>query len=88
MPRYFFNVHDGVYVPDEDGSELPDVYSAQTEAIKLCGALIAELGAKFWDHGEWKLEVCDSSTRLLFTLTLTAAERDLAVNPRLGSSCR
>ena len=77
MPRYFFHVHDGVYVPDEDGTELPDIYRAQTEGIKLCGALVSEMGAKFWDHGEWKLEVCDSVQKPLFTLTVTSTEHDL-----------
>lgn len=77
VPRYFFNVRDGVYSPDEDGSDLPDIYSAQAEAIKLCGALIRELGAKFWDHGEWQLEVCDVDQTPLFTLTLAATEEAL-----------
>ena len=80
MPRYFFNVHDGEYLPDEDGTELVDIYSAQAEAIKLCGSLVRELGVKFWDHGEWKLEVCGADRRLLFTLTLTAAEHGLAAH--------
>ena len=34
MPRYFFHVIDGTDVRDEDGTELPDVYVAQTEAIE------------------------------------------------------
>lgn len=78
MPRYFFHVRDGVYNADEIGSDLPDIYRAQTEAIKLCGALVSDLGAKFWERGEWKLEVCNHEAKLLFTLTLTANGHDLA----------
>lgn len=79
MPRYFFHVQDGDFSPDELGTELPDIYRAQASAVKLCGELVAELGAKFWDHGVWKLEVCNDRSVLLFTLTLTASDAALAV---------
>lgn len=77
VPKFFFHVRDGTYSPDVVGTDLPDTYSAQAEAVKLCGALVKDLGAKFWDHGEWKLEVCDASNKQLFALTLTGVESGL-----------
>ena len=59
MPRYFFHIHDGCSIRDPEGTELPDIYVAQAEAVRLSGALLRDLGAKFWDEKDWKLEVTD-----------------------------
>ena len=34
MPRYHFNVHDGVSLPDRDGVELPNLPAARKEAVR------------------------------------------------------
>jgi hypothetical protein len=34
MARYFFNLHDGVSIPDTVGSEHPDIKSARREAVE------------------------------------------------------
>jgi hypothetical protein len=74
VPRYFFHVHDGTSTRDDEGTELPDIFAAQEEAIRMSGALLGEMGAKFWDGDEWSLEVTDGAGRLLFTLRLSAEE--------------
>jgi hypothetical protein len=35
MPRYFFDIHDGEAVIDEEGTELPDFEAARREATSL-----------------------------------------------------
>ena len=47
MPRYFFHVCDGFSTKDTDGTELPDIYAAQEEAIRLSGELLREMGEEF-----------------------------------------
>ena len=74
MPRYFFNVTDGYSNPDPEGTELPDVYTAQAEAIRLSGELLRDMGAKFWNGAEWKLEVTDENGQILFILHFSAEE--------------
>ena len=59
MPRYFFHVIDGTSLRDETGTELPDIYTAQAQAIRLSAEIPREMGAKFWNGTEWKLEVAD-----------------------------
>ena len=49
MPRYFFQVHNSDSIPDADGTELSDIYAAQTDAVKLSGALLRDLGGQFWN---------------------------------------
>ena len=49
MPRYFFHVTDGSSVRDDEGTELPDIYTAQAEAIRMSGEILRDMGAKFWN---------------------------------------
>jgi hypothetical protein len=72
MPRYFFHVHDGCSTRDNDGTELPDIFAAQEEAIRLSGELLSEIGGKFWNGAEWSLEVTDQTERVLFRLRFSA----------------
>ena len=82
MPRYFFHVYDGYSALDEDGTELPDIYTAQTEALRMSGELLRDIGAKFWNDTEWKLVVGDEHGRTLFVLRFSAEEGpDLKTEP-------
>ena len=74
MPRYFFNVYDGYSVLDQDGTEFPDIYIAQNEAIRLSGEILREEGGKFWNGTEWRLEVTDVNGVVLFLLRFSAHE--------------
>ena len=75
MPRYFFHVHDGASLPDQDGTELPDIYTAQAQAIRTSGEILRDTGAKFWDGTAWRLEVADARGQVLFVLHFSAEER-------------
>jgi hypothetical protein len=83
MPRYFFHVHDGHSLPDDTGTELPDVYTAQAEAIRMSGEILRDMGARFWDGTEWKLEVADEHGRVLFALRFSAEERPVPTDAPL-----
>lgn len=74
MPIYHFNVHDGVSIPDPEGTELPDLQSARKAAVQLCGALLTEQAEAFWNEKEWSLDVCDHSGLILFKLTFFATD--------------
>ena len=75
MPRYFFHVIDGHSDIDTDGTELPDVHVAQAEAIRLVGEILRDMGGRFWDGTQWRLEVADEEARVLFVLHFSAEER-------------
>jgi len=74
VPRYFFNVHDGTDLRDLDGTELGDIYIAQSQAIHMSGEILQEMGAKFWNGSEWRLEVSDENGGLLSVLRFSAEE--------------
>jgi hypothetical protein len=85
MPRYFFHVQDSSLSLDEDGTEFPDIYTAQAEAIRTSGEILRDMGAKFWDGTEWRLEVADERGQVLLILRFSAEEQslptDLAPDP-------
>ena len=90
MPRYFFHIVDGRNVRDEEGTELPSIYVAQAEAIRLSGEVLRDMGVRFWDVTEWRLEVEDERARVLFVLHFSAEERllqrDAEPGPASGPS--
>ena len=44
MPMYYFHIRDGDHLePDPDGTELPDLDAARTEALKVAQELMAEV---------------------------------------------
>jgi hypothetical protein len=75
MPRYFFHVMDGYSARDTEGTELPDIYAAQDQAIRTSGEILRDMGAEFWNGTEWTLEVTDESDQILFVLRFSADER-------------
>ncbi|RWY68792.1 DUF6894 family protein [Rhizobium sp. WSM1325] len=73
MARYFFNVHDGISIPDTLGSEHPDLQSARTEAVetiaeRLRGALLTK-----GDVSAWLMNVTDERGLTVIVLSFTAA---------------
>ena len=82
MPRYHFNVYDGVTLLDKKGVELPDTMFARREAIRYAGVLLEE-GARLESLGSaWRMEVTGETGVILFRLdffvTPSAATTPLA----------
>ena len=73
MPLYYFHIQDGEYLPDREGTELPDIATAQVEAVRLAGQLLSEGAEKFWFGDAWMLRVTDDTDLTLFELTFSAS---------------
>ena len=67
MARFFFNILDDRTPVDEDGTELPDISTARSEAVRLCGEILREAGACFGSGTQWELEVTDDHRIRLLT---------------------
>lgn len=68
MPRYHFNVYDGVTLLDKKGVVLPDTKFARREAIRFAVVLLEE-GARLESLGlEWRMEVTNDTDLILFRL--------------------
>jgi hypothetical protein len=81
MPRYFFNVVDGVSLPDPDGVELPDLRTARIEAIRFSAQCLSEAADSFWDSEEWRLNVTDDHGLILFYLQISGMHAPAASDP-------
>lgn len=68
MPRYFFNVRDGMLTLDREGTELDDWRAAQIEAIRRAGLIVADHAERMKLGEDWSLEVTDEAQRVLFCL--------------------
>jgi hypothetical protein len=72
MPRFFFDIRDGDFIRDKQGSEFIDLEASRIQAVVLSGELLKESPSRFWEGEEWQLEVRDEAHRILFILTFTA----------------
>jgi hypothetical protein len=82
MPRYFFNVYDVSSTLDPSGTVLPDIYTAQEQAMRMAGELLREMRSIIWDGVTWKLEVVDETGEVLFVLHFSAEEKTVVTDGR------
>lgn len=68
MPRYFFHVRDGQYLPDLSGTLCESDEQARAHAISVASKMIVQLGARFFDLRGWQMRVEEEGGRPLFTL--------------------
>ncbi|GJD58244.1 DUF6894 family protein [Methylobacterium dankookense] len=68
MPRFFFNITDGISVPDHAGRELADWHEAQHMAIHLAGRVIADNAQRMKLGEDWTMEVTNEAGLVLFRL--------------------
>jgi uncharacterized protein DUF6894 len=61
MPRYYFNVHDGQDLPDEEGMELAGREAAHAEAVVAAGEMLKETGQRFLRGDVWEMHVTDEA---------------------------
>ncbi len=72
MPRYVFDVHDGLDIPDEQGVDLPDLRTARIEAMRLSGALLRDHPAHYVDAGELRIDIRTPLRGVLATVAVSA----------------
>jgi uncharacterized protein DUF6894 len=69
--RYYFNLTNGeVVIRDEEGTEVPSIESALISAMEMIEELRAEdpFSADEWQG--WRLEIMDSSGRMVHSMPL------------------
>jgi hypothetical protein len=74
VPRYHFNFHDGVQLPDADGTELPHWQAARLEAIRRAGEILKNDAQSVALGEDWRIEVTDSTGLILFQMTFPVVE--------------
>jgi hypothetical protein len=71
MPRYFFNLTNGVrMVVDDDGVQLKDEEAMRLEALEMVADLRKESHITGADWSGWRVIVCDENGSELFDVSL------------------
>ncbi|WP_353203661.1 hypothetical protein [Sphingomonas sp.] len=68
MSRYFFDISDGSDFRDLEGSDWPDLATAQIEAVRYSAEILREMPERFWNAESWTMLVSDHNREHLFTL--------------------
>jgi hypothetical protein len=74
VPRYHFNVHDGVSSLDHDGTELADQQTARLEAVRLAGEILKDEAHRVVLGEDWRIEVTDEAGFVLFHMTFVITD--------------
>jgi hypothetical protein len=69
MPRYFFDIHDGVSMPDKEGHEVADMNAVRAEAQRALTE-IASHSEPRKDAIQLRMDVRDSNDKRVLTTTL------------------
>ena len=88
MARYYFHLHDGTFVADRKGVELPDWEAASAFAMVRAAQAVAASGAKFWKSEHLRVVVTDQVGTALFELRLSGhlpLETNLLSPEEIGS---
>ena len=78
MPRYFFHRADGVFDPDDEGTEFPDLAAARIEAIRFAAASIKDKPEEVWKGHNFRIEVSDEEGMLLCTVVILGLDAPAA----------
>lgn len=73
MPRFHFNVYDGVSIPDLNGAELANAREARLEAIRYAGELMTDHPERIALGEDWRMEVTDPTGLILFHLDFSCS---------------
>ncbi len=74
MPRYFFHRMDGGFDRDNDGTDLPNLAAARSEAVVYVGQSIRDRPDLVWSSGELSVEVTGEDGRIVTTIVVRAID--------------
>ena len=74
VPRFHFNIFDGVNSLDRQGTELTDWQAARLEAIRLAGEVLRDEAKRIAVGEDWRMEVTDGTGLVLFRLDFNVME--------------
>ncbi len=81
MSHYYFDLHDGVDIIDEDGLELASLAAARHHAVMKMAELLMQTPGQFWAGDAWTLKVKDDVGLTLFKLNFAATESAVVATP-------
>ena len=68
MPRYYFNVIDGKFLVDEEGTECSSMSVVREEAVAAAGAILKDMAPEYPSGQEWQVHVTDAAKKTVLRL--------------------
>ena len=84
MPRYFFDIHDGRFERDDEGTECSDYEAARQQAMTTLPEIARWLIPTDGNNQAFTVLVRDEGGSIVYTATLTFA--GLRLSPEIGSA--
>jgi hypothetical protein len=79
VPRYHFNVLDGVSEYDEAGTEMSGIAEAKREARRYAAGMLADSALIHNPDDEWRIEVTDHHGLILFSLEIMMLDTPIVI---------
>jgi uncharacterized protein DUF6894 len=80
VPRYFFDLRDGEFIPDHEGMELPDMQAALVEAKRTLAEILEENPDKQVQH--LMIDVREGESQDVYTVVATTVVEHTKKVPR------
>ena len=74
MPRFFFHVINGDFIPDAVGVECADGDAAKRQAVTIAGEMLRDQGLKLWRTGRFDMFVVDEQNKTQLKLSFEAED--------------
>ena len=74
MQRFFFDIHDDNFQPDDTGTEFPNLLKARTAAVAMAGRMLSDDPDKWLLGDDWHIEVHAGDGLVLFRFGIVAAD--------------
>lgn len=68
MPRYFFDISNGIDTVDDEGTVLSDVTEARRQGIAAAGAMVSDEGDAIAAGGTWTMRISDETRTVFCTI--------------------
>jgi hypothetical protein len=74
MPRFFFHVFNGEFIPDHAGIDCPTLEEVKDNAVRISGEMLKDQGLQLWRTGHFDMFVCDEHNKTHFRLSFQAED--------------
>ena len=74
MARYFFNIIDGQFIVDDEGTLCASVGDMRQLAIRTAGAMLSDMAGHFPAGVDWQMHVTNESRETVLKLRFSAEE--------------
>jgi hypothetical protein len=74
MPKFFFHVVNGDFIPDTQGIKCKHLDEAKSQAVRVAGEMLRDQGLALWRTRHYDMFVCDEANKTRLKLSFTVED--------------